>query len=127
VKRIAKSELQTKYGEWSEYHDKFIEKYPEFDKYRMLEDLLTGESVLWLDKKGFVIGRPNYYHNATMFLIEAAGGEDCEEWVDGLDTIEEEVRAWGFTTVEFYGRLGWRKRIHNKGYTPAKIVMRKEI
>ena len=127
MKRVLKSELQTSYPDWSLHLDKFLEKYPEFDRFTMLAELLDGDCVLWTTEKGFVIGRPNNYHNKTVFLIEAAGGEDHLEWFDEIQDIEEEVRAWGFEEIEAYGRLGWKKLMQGRGYSPKTIVMRKTL
>ena len=127
MKRVEKAALISEFSDIEPYVDKFCTKYPEFNKYHMIEDLVRGESVLWKNKDAFIIGRPNIYHNKTMFLIEAAGGQSPEKWIDDTSVIEEEVKAWGFTEIEFFGRLGWRKYVESKGYCPTKIVMRKSL
>mgnify|MGYP001116258882 CR=1 FL=1 len=127
MKRLARHELKSEFSDIEPYVDKFTEKYPEFDKYAMIADLINGNSVMWKGDKFFVIGRPNRYHNKEVFLIEALGGEGPEEWLDLLPQIEEEVRVWGFPEIEFYGRLGWQKLFKGRGYSPEKIVMRKQL
>ena len=125
--RVPKASLGSEFSDLERYFDTYVEKYPEFDKYQIIEDLVRGHAVMWRGPKCFVIGRGNHYHNAEMFLIEHAGGEDHEEWVEGIKDIEEEVKIWGFDAIEFHGRLGWKKSMAGLGYRPAKLVMRKSI
>ena len=127
LRRVEKADLGSEFSYLGKYFDTFVEKYPEWDKWKMIEDLVEGNSVMWASPKCFVIGRPNYHHNTTMFLIEAAGGESHEDWVDDIKVIEDEVKAWGFDQIEFHGRLGWKKVMSQYGYRPAKLVMRKKI
>jgi len=127
MERIKKSELQTRFREWEPHLDRFLEKYPEFDKYEMLADLIRGEAVVWTNDVAFIIGRPNRYHTKEIFLLEALGGSDWQDWQDELDDIEQEVKAWGFDEIEVYGRLGWKKIMQGRGYSPHTIVMRKGI
>jgi hypothetical protein len=105
MRMIPRNNLRSEFSDMEPYFDKFCSRYPEFNKYRMLEDLIRGESVVWKGSKCIVIGRPNYYHNCTNFLLEAIGGEDLTEWVDDLRGIETQVKEMGFDTIEFYGRL----------------------
>lgn len=125
--RLTKEELKSEFQTIERHFDTFVNQYPEFDKYKMLEDLLQGKSVLWACDSGIVIGRPNHYHNQDIFLIEVLAGEHIETWVDYINVIEDEVRAWGFPEIEFYGRLGWNKMMSMRGFKPIKTVMRKEL
>lgn len=127
MSRLTKDQVMQEFDKLEPHFKKFCAKYPEFDMIEMLRDLFEGNAVLWANHKMFAMGRPNEYHNKTYFLIEALGGEDPEEWVDQIEIIEEDVKAWGFDSLEFYGRPGWKKYMGNLGYGEERIVMRKGL
>lgn len=126
MKRLSVQDLRSEFPDLEVYFDKFCEKYPEFDKMEMVKDLIRQDSVIWKDENFFAIGRPNAYHTKTTFLIEAAAGEGFD-WLDNISVIEDDVKAWGFDEVEFYGRLGWGPMMKDEGYKPVKTVMRKTL
>lgn len=126
MKLLEVHDLRSEFSDIEPYFDKFTAKYPEFDKLEMIRELLRGESVIWKGDSFFMIGRPTKYHNKTIFLIQAAAGEGFE-WMEYLPEIEAEIKSWGYDEIEFYGRLGWQNIMKERGYTPIKTVMRKEL
>ena len=126
MKRVLKSEFSEIYPSLEPYFDTFVKKFPEYDKHRMIADVLKGNSVIWACDKGFIMGRPQQYHNKQNFFLEACCGEDAPSWID-MANVEEDVKAWGFTELEMSGRLGWKKYAANQGYKQHNIILRKEI
>jgi hypothetical protein len=126
MKRLTKSDLQTNYKSIEPQLKRYCDKFPEYDIHEMLKEVLTDKAVMWVGDKSFVIGGPCDYHNQRTFLLESAAG-DLEEIVDGLGTIEEEVVAWGFNTLEICGRLGWTKKMKPYGFNANRIILKKAI
>jgi hypothetical protein len=93
----------------------------------MIQEILQGETVMWGDKEAFVIGKPKEYHNKEFFWLDSACGRIVDRLDTVMDVIESDVKAWGYESIEFGGRLGWEKPFKDLGYEKTTIVMKKEI
>jgi hypothetical protein len=127
MKRIIKSELQTKYPELAPLLAKYIEEFPEYDLHCLLHGVLVGDSVMWASSTSFAIGAPlNYHNNDYTFMIDTAAG-DMQELLLSIPAIEKEISAWGFSEVEICGKLGWAKMMKPYGFTASRVILKKTI
>ena len=126
MKRITKSELQTKFANLKPMLEHYCSEFPEYDLHEMLKEVLVGDSVLWMGENSFAIGCPLTYHKATVFMMECTAG-DLTEILEAFPVIEADIKAWGFNEIELVGRLGWTKAAKPYGFEPNRVVLRKTI
>lgn len=106
---------------------KYVDRYPEFDKSDIIDDLVTGATLGFYGDKFLVIVRVNDYGNKQRLLVEHLVGSDHQEWLHEVEDIEAIAKQMGLDEVEFYGRLGWKNIMSEYGYKVEQVVMRKQI
>lgn len=127
MKRVCRHELQSEYSDLEPSLLKYIEEFPEYDLHEMLKEVLLGESILWMGKQSFAIGAPVIYHNNDKtFLMECTAG-NLEEILDGMEGIEEDIAAWGYTAIEVCGRMGWKLAMKPYGFKVDRVILKKTI
>lgn len=124
--RVLKNQLKSEYQTIEEQLTRYCREFPEYDVHLMLKEVLLCETVMWAGEKSFLIGSPVDYHNQRKFLLECAAG-DLDEILSALPDIEKEAQAWGFSTLEICGRLGWDRVMKDYGFRKQKVILSKTL
>ena len=107
-----------------------FERFPgEVDEAGLLERLLTGDAQLWVVWDDGLLGGAitsitNYAEFKAVRLV-ALGGERFEDWREEMDRLLDKFcEVHGCSRIEFYGRIGWSKRLPN--YRINRIMMSRD-
>ena len=110
--------------------EKILTKHPGVTPNAILGDLLVGAFELWVigDFQAISITRIVNKPREKMLFIEWLGGESIDDWVeDWLKVAEAYAKAIGCDSVEFFGRIGYRRYEKRFNYKPVNTVYRKEL
>lgn len=93
------------------------------------DDVLAGESLLWLVTDGWRIDAAVVTEiqrtDRKVCLIVACGGERMKEWIHLIAGLENYARAEGCTAMRIVGPRAWARVLH--GYHERAVVLEREL
>jgi hypothetical protein len=67
------------------------------------------------------------YPNRRVCTLPIVTGQDRDEWIDYLDTIEAWATAQGCSLMKPLARFGWIPSLKRRGYRPVHAEMEKKL
>ena len=124
-------ELTEMYESIEPYIEKALTKAPELNTAKVLQDILSGYSHLWIarddnrEPTGIVTTSVKQYPECRVMLIHLLGGKDIDMWVHNISKIEDSARDYQCKSVEIQGRPAWKKLLPD--YSVPRILLTKEL
>ena len=92
-----------------------------------LVKLLTGQAELYIGDGMCVVGEAMQYPRKRVYQIILAGGNGGHDWIEIEAELEHIARSRGCSSMEVYGRPGWKKILTQAGYSIPLYVYQKEL
>ena len=89
--------------------------------------LLNGDATLWSTQNGCVVTCFTTFPAGKMLQMWLMGGDFEEVYNERNASIEAFARENGCTTLFINGRKGWERRMKDRGYDFASVVLTKEL
>ena len=94
--------------------------------------LLNGRMQLWIGAdddgpKVIVVTETSNYPQRRTFGIVVCTGEDREDWLHHLGTIEEWGRGEGCHSAVLFAREGWTRVLKPLGYDKTHVILEKAL
>jgi len=118
--------VEHKLGKAIKYAD---DKYTAESVFRMLK---AREMQLWIVKKDYdfsevAVTQVVKYPNKKVLVMMFVGGENVDAYKHLIDEIKRFARFNGCESIEFYGRHGWIKKVHELGFEHIHSVFRMKL
>ena len=89
--------------------------------------ILKGEAHLWSSENGCCVTCFSTFPATKMLQLWLLGGDFEEVYAECSDKIETWARENGCDQLFVNGRKGWEKKLKDRGYTYAAVILTKEL
>lgn len=96
------------------------------------EELLRGGAQLWVgglfpEIKMVLVTEGMTLDNVPTLVLRMYAGAEVEENIPHLAVVEQWAVQNGYSAIQVWGRLGWRKKLRPLGYKTDYLVMSKSL